>query len=77
MSAVHNIDQVSLHCRVSNAAAISLYSEFFTYQCAQRVPHYYEDMEDAFLMTVKGLLEEEGSASSPFLVPKRQLETDL
>ena len=73
MSVVHNIDEVSLHCRVSNAAAINLYSEFFTYQCAQRVPHYYEDMEDAFLMTVTGLLKEEDVDTSPFLMPKPQL----
>ena len=76
MSAVHNIDEVSLHCRVSKAAAINLYSEFFTYQCAQRVPHYYEDMEDAFLMTVTGLLEDEEANPSPFM-SERKMQTDL
>jgi peptide alpha-N-acetyltransferase len=50
MLAVHNINEVSLHCRVSNAAAIHLYSEFFAYSCASRVAKYYEDTEDAFLM---------------------------
>ena len=72
MSAVHNIDEVSLHCRVSNTAAINLYSEFFAYQCTQQVPNYYEDMEDAFLMTVTGLLEDEEANSSPFLMPNQR-----
>lgn len=73
MLAVHSISEVSLHCRVSNLAAIKLYSEFFSYTCASRVPHYYEDAEDAWMMksdlTPEITQEEEGKFASPFLMP--------
>lgn len=76
MLAVHGISEVSLHCRVSNLAAIKLYSEFFSYSCASRVPHYYEDSEDAWMMKsdltsdVPSGSEESGAdIASPFLMP--------
>lgn len=49
------VDTVSLHCRVSNAQAIRLYSGHFPYQCVSVVPEYYADREDAWLMRLSGL----------------------
>lgn len=76
MLAVHGIDEVSLHCRVSNLAAIKLYSEFFSYSCASRVAHYYEDSEDAWMMKtdLKPPEEDQSDAeiSSPFLRPSNR-----
>lgn len=55
LAKVHNVDKVSLHCRISNEPAIKLYSNFFSYIKADQVPKYYEDSEDAWLMTLSGL----------------------
>jgi len=49
------VDTVSLHCRVSNAQAIRLYSGYYSYTCISVVPKYYEDAEDAWLMRLNGL----------------------
>lgn len=43
--------QVSLHCRVSNTAAIRLYREKLAYRCVARMERYYADAEDAWLMS--------------------------
>ncbi|RYH04895.1 hypothetical protein EON65_46210 [archaeon] len=41
---------------MSNIAAVNLYTKGFQYQCERVAHEYYEDNEDAFLMTVHGLL---------------------
>lgn len=46
----HDVVAVTLHVRVSNIAAIKLYSECFGYRCAERLIGYYEDGEDAWIM---------------------------
>ena len=51
----HGVDQVSLHCRVSNVQAIRLYSGFFPYRCTSVVPNYYADGEHAWRMDLNGL----------------------
>jgi ribosomal protein S18 acetylase RimI-like enzyme len=44
------VESVGLHVRQSNLAAASLYQKF-GYEITQRIPHYYQDGEDAYLMT--------------------------
>jgi N-alpha-acetyltransferase 10/11 len=46
-----DVNSVSLHCRVTNRAAISLYMKKLDYQCTDRVAKYYADSEDAWVMT--------------------------
>lgn len=53
----YDIDTVTLYCRVSNAAAIKLYSDSLNYVCQRTVPGYYADGEDACLMQLTGLVE--------------------
>lgn len=80
MLAVHGISEVSLHCRVSNIAAIKLYSDFFSYSCASRVSHYYEDSEDAWMMKtdLEPQESEHTKVSSPFLMPngRQQIQSE-
>ena len=38
----------SLHCRVTNLGAISLYEKIFNYKCVKRLRGYYADHEDAW-----------------------------
>jgi len=52
----HHVDSVQLHVRVSNAAAIALYSEYFGYKIVQQIPDYYADKEAAYLMQLDGLM---------------------
>ena len=52
--------------RCSNAAAIKLYSGCFSYRCVDRLSNYYEDGEDAWLMTLKGLQDLEKSGSTVY-----------
>ena len=40
---LYGLDNVSLHCRVSNEAAIKLYSDCFDYKCVKKVDGYYDD----------------------------------
>lgn len=58
MSQVHNkmleyfdAEASSLHVRVTNEKAIRLYRDTLGYTVVQTVPKYYQDGEDAFLMT--------------------------
>jgi len=51
----HSVDQVSLHCRVSNVQAIRLYSSHFPYRCTNVVPSYYADGEHAWRMDCSNL----------------------
>ena len=46
----YEVNQVNLHVRVSNEAAISLYQKKLAYRCIERVSDYYADMEDAWVM---------------------------
>jgi len=48
---LYGLDNVSLHCRVSNEAAIKLYSDCFDYKCVKKVDGYYDDGEDAWMMS--------------------------
>lgn len=50
----YNVDTVTLHVRADNIAAINLYSSVFPYKFSQRLTKYYEDGEDAWLMTLNG-----------------------
>jgi ribosomal protein S18 acetylase RimI-like enzyme len=52
---IYRVDTAVLHVRVSNIAAINLYEKSFGYQVSCRIPNYYADGEDAFLMRVDGL----------------------
>eukprot|EP01039_Chlorochromonas_danica_P004998 gene4998-5489_t len=54
---LYNVDSVDLYCRVSNEAAIRLYSEVFSYGRAKLEVAYYEDQEDAWQMRMTGLRE--------------------
>eukprot|EP01036_Dinobryon_divergens_P027385 gene27385-36153_t len=62
----YGIDSVSLYCRVSNAAALGLYSKVFAYRCDRLVEEYYPDKESAWIMSLSGLLEVK---STPAAVP--------
>uniref|UniRef100_A0AC34QF64 N-terminal amino-acid N(alpha)-acetyltransferase NatA n=1 Tax=Panagrolaimus sp. JU765 TaxID=591449 RepID=A0AC34QF64_9BILA len=46
----YNTSLVSLHVRVSNRAAFSLYKNVLKFEVDKREPKYYADGEDAFLM---------------------------
>ncbi len=48
----HEISMVSLHVRTENSAAISFYGGL-NYNCKERLPQFYEDGEDAWLMTLQ------------------------
>eukprot|EP01031_Cornospumella_fuschlensis_P045884 gene45884-56156_t len=52
----YHVDTVNLYCRASNTAALNLYSQVFLYQCERVAHEYYEDKEDAYFMTLSGLL---------------------
>jgi ribosomal protein S18 acetylase RimI-like enzyme len=41
----YKVKSVSLHCRVSNTAAINLYFNTFKYRCVDELKRYYEDGE--------------------------------
>lgn len=62
---VHNVDSVSLYCRVSNQNAINLYLKLYNYKSIKIVEEYYDDGENALLMRVDNLSEQVG---------KRQVE---
>lgn len=51
----YDVDTVSLYCRVSNQAAFNLYSSALSYKCHKVVPGYYEDKENAYMMTLSDL----------------------
>jgi N-alpha-acetyltransferase 10/11 len=51
----HRVDMVSLKCRVTNTAALKLYTECYPYRCAKRLPAYYQDDEDAWHLSLTGL----------------------
>lgn len=55
---VHNVNSVSLHCRMSNQRAINLYLNLYKYKCIREIKEYYEDGEDALLMRVDDLKAE-------------------
>mmetsp|Transcript_1713 Transcript_1713/g.2740 ORF Transcript_1713/g.2740 Transcript_1713/m.2740 type:complete len:230 (+) Transcript_1713:28-717(+) len=55
----HGVDSASLYCRVSNEAAIGLYTRTFSYRCDKIIPSYYPDGESAWVMSVSGLLMKE------------------
>lgn len=48
----HEISLVSLHVRTANSAAISFYSGL-NYNCKERLSHFYEDGDDAWLMVMQ------------------------
>ena len=50
MKRVFNCDQVTLHVRVSNTAAITLYRDVLGYDIKAVDPSYYADKEDAYDM---------------------------
>ncbi len=50
----YSIDTVTLHVRANNIAAINLYTSTFPYKFSQRLTRYYDDGEDAWLMTLNG-----------------------
>jgi peptide alpha-N-acetyltransferase len=52
----HDVEELSLHVRTSNTAAINLYSRSLRYLCAQQVPNYYEDGEAAWVMKIPRLV---------------------
>lgn len=52
---VHNVNSVSLHCRMSNERAINLYLNLYKYKFIKEIKEYYEDGEDALLMRVDDL----------------------
>lgn len=54
-SLYYKVDNVSLFCRVSNSAAVQLYSKVFNYEFNNLVRNYYQD-EDAWYMKLTGLL---------------------
>jgi ribosomal protein S18 acetylase RimI-like enzyme len=45
-----DVDEIFLHVRVTNDAAISLYKNKLRYDCLERMPDYYADREDAWVM---------------------------
>lgn len=51
----YKVDVVSLKCRVSNTAALKLYTECYDYKCRMLVPQYYQDNEDAWHVELSGL----------------------
>eukprot|EP00520_Triparma_pacifica_P007840 CAMPEP_0118639838 /NCGR_PEP_ID=MMETSP0785-20121206/4437_1 /TAXON_ID=91992 /ORGANISM="Bolidomonas pacifica, Strain CCMP 1866" /LENGTH=254 /DNA_ID=CAMNT_0006531193 /DNA_START=15 /DNA_END=776 /DNA_ORIENTATION=- len=51
MSVHHNVDKVGLHVRISNEAATKLYEESMGYEVSEVIKGYYQDGEDAYLMT--------------------------
>ena len=50
MYAVYNAKYVSLHVRVSNRAALSLYKDVLKYEVIDVEDEYYADKEDAYDM---------------------------
>jgi len=52
----YQIDTITLYCRVTNQAAINLYSNKLNYKCVNIFPNYYQDGEDACYMKLTGLL---------------------
>lgn len=54
---VHNVDTVSLYCRVSNQNAINLYIKLYDYKGIKIIDEYYDDGENALLMRVDNLIE--------------------
>ena len=50
MKKVHDVSKVTLHCRVTNKAAIGLYRDKLSYSCVKKVPNYYADGEEAWIM---------------------------
>eukprot|EP01038_Epipyxis_sp_PR26KG_P015586 gene15586-21052_t len=58
----YEVDKVSLYCRVSNAAALNLYENVLQYKRDNVVSRYYEDGEDACLMTLDGLLHKKNKS---------------
>jgi len=53
--AEYKVKSVSLHCRISNTAAINLYFNTFKYRCVDELKRYYEDGETAWLMRLENL----------------------
>jgi len=48
----YDVESVFLEVRVSNRPAISLYKKF-GFQIVRRIPHYYRDGEDAYVMVLR------------------------
>jgi len=55
MSDRYEVDYVSLHVRLTNYAAIKLYSNRLQYTLQEQVSRYYADGEDALLMTLPNI----------------------
>ena len=49
----HAVKEITLHCRVSNDAAIGLYRNKLKYEYDGTVPAYYADGEEALVMTLQ------------------------
>lgn len=61
------VDEAFLHCRVSNIAAMKLYSTAFSYKCVSRLRSYYDDGEDAWFMKCSGL---SGLCTTKYHIPE-------
>ena len=55
-----NAERSSLHVRVSNQGALNLYQDTLGYHIERVIPKYYQDGEDAYLMTAPVKLSKDG-----------------
>jgi peptide alpha-N-acetyltransferase len=67
---------VGLHVRQSNLAASQLYQNVLQYQVVEKLPEYYQDGEDAYLMQ-KDLLKHEYQKDGRHYSNKRQSSSSL
>ena len=68
MQEVYNADYVSLHVRVGNKAALSLYRDTLGFKVHETEKEYYADKEDAYSMRLtfkesESTKKKKGSAS--------------
>ncbi|KAI4838733.1 N-terminal acetyltransferase A complex catalytic subunit ARD1 [Plasmodium brasilianum] len=47
---IYNVDNICLHVRISNSAALNLYYNLLNYKVKGTEPLYYGNKEDAYLM---------------------------
>ena len=52
MKTVYKVESLFLEVRVSNTPAINLYKKF-GFKIVRRIPYYYRDGEDAYVMVIR------------------------
>ena len=80
MKKVYDCDSCSLHVRVTNRAAITLYRDVLGYEVLEVDPQYYADKEDAYDMKINfkksADKEEEKKPQEEEKVPEGKTEVD-